>query len=129
MGGGQAIAISTGAVLPAGADAIVPVEDTRTQGGQVEVLVAAPAGAHVRRAGDDMRAGQAVLGRGTVIGVAELGVLASLGGVTMQCARRPRLSVLVSGDELLGARRAVASGRGARLQLSHDLGARARRRR
>jgi len=101
LDGGQAIAISTGAMLPPGADAIVPVEDTRSQNGHVEVLVAASAGAHVRHAGDDMRAGQAVLGRGTVIGAAELGVLASLGGVTVQCARRPRLSVLVSGDELL----------------------------
>ncbi len=101
LGGGQAIAISTGAVLPPGADAIVPVEDTRRQDGQVEVLVAALRGAHIRRAGDDVRAGQAVLGHGTVIGPAELGVLASLGGLTVRCARRPRLSVLVSGDELL----------------------------
>src|ERR1700689_376519 len=56
LGGGQAIAISTGAVLPPGADAIVPVEDTRSQNGHVEVLVAASAGAHVRHAGEAMRA-------------------------------------------------------------------------
>jgi molybdopterin molybdotransferase len=101
LGDGQAIAISTGAMLPPGADAIVPLEDTRTQDARVEVLVAAPSGAHVRRAGDDVRAGQAVLGRGAVIGAAELGVLASLGGTTVQCARRPGLSLLSSGDELL----------------------------
>jgi molybdopterin molybdotransferase len=101
LGDGQAIAISTGAVLPAGADAIVPVEDTRRQDGRVEVLAGAAVGAHVRRAGDDVRAGQAVLARGAVIGAAELGVLASLGAATVQCSRRPRLSVLVSGDELL----------------------------
>jgi molybdopterin molybdotransferase len=101
VGGGQAIAISTGAVLPPGADAIVPIEEARRQDGRVQVLVAASIGAHVRHAGDDVRAGQAVLGRGTVIGAAELGVLASLGATTVQCARRPRLSVLVSGDELL----------------------------
>ncbi|MGO9763215.1 MAG: gephyrin-like molybdotransferase Glp [Solirubrobacteraceae bacterium] len=101
LGGGQAIAISTGAMLPAGADAIVPIEDARAQNGCVEVLVAAPAGHHVRRAGADVRAGQTVLERGAVIGPAELGVLASLGRVAVQCARRVRLSLLVSGDELL----------------------------
>jgi len=101
VGGGEAIAISTGAVLPPGADTIVPVEDAHRQDGRVQVQVAASVGAHIRRAGDDVRAGQAVLGRGAVIGAAELGVLASLGAAAVQCARRPRLSVLVSGDELL----------------------------
>lgn len=101
LGDGQAIAISTGAVLPDGADTIVPVEHTRGQNGRVEVLVGGPAGEHVRRAGDDLRAGQAVLARGALIGAAELGVLASLGRVEVLCARRPRLSLLVSGDELL----------------------------
>lgn len=101
LGGGEAIAISTGAVLPAGADAVVRVEDTRGQDGRVEVLAAVPAGTQVRHAGDDVRAGQTVLHRGTLLGPAELGVLASLGSVAAQCVRRPRLSLLVSGDELL----------------------------
>ncbi len=102
LGSGQAISISTGAVLPDGADAVVRVEDTRVGvGGRVEVLVAAPAGEHVRRAGEDVRAGQLVMRRGTPLGPAELGVLASLGRASAMCARRPRLSVLVSGDELI----------------------------
>ena len=88
-------------MIPAGADAIVPVEDTRGLGVRVEVLSATPAGVHVRYAGDDMRAGQVVLGRGAHIGAAEVGVLASLGLTEVRCAPHPRLSLLVSGDELL----------------------------
>jgi molybdopterin molybdotransferase len=98
---GQAIAISTGAMLPAGADTVIRVEDTRREGEDVAVLVSATAGLDVRRAGDDVLAGQRVLMRGAVLGAAELGVLASLGNAIVQCVRRPRLSLLVSGDELL----------------------------
>jgi molybdopterin molybdotransferase len=98
---GQAIAISTGAMLPVGADTVIRVEDTRREGEDVAVLVSAPAGLDVRRAGDDVLAGQRVLMRGAVLGAAELGVLASLGNAIVQCVRRPRLSLLVSGDELL----------------------------
>ncbi len=101
LAAGQAIAISTGAMLPAGADAIVPIEDAGQRDGSVEVRSAARAGRHIRHAGDDMRAGQTVLERGALLGAAELGVLASLGRVTVSCAPRPRLSVLASGDELI----------------------------
>ena len=97
---GQAIAISTGAVLPAGADTVVPVEDTSRHDGRVEIRAAAPVGRYVRRAGDDLRAGETVLERGARLGAAELGVLASLGRASIECSRAPRLSVLVSGDEL-----------------------------
>ena len=107
---GQAIAISTGAMLPAGADAVVPVEDTSRRDGRVEVRAAAPAGHHVRRAGDDIRAGDTVLERGTRLGAAELGVLASLGRPSVECAPAPRLSVLVSGDELAAPGRALPVG-------------------
>jgi molybdopterin molybdotransferase len=98
---GQAIAISTGAVMPAGADAVVRVEDTTRRGDVVEVRAAAAVGENVRRAGEDVLAGATVLHRGARLGPAELGVLASLGRASARCARRPRLSVLVSGDELL----------------------------
>lgn len=101
LGGGEAISISTGAVLPAGADAVVRVEDTRGDEGRVEVLAPVAAGANVRYAGDDVRAGQTVLERGALLGPSELGVLASLGSVAAPCVRRPRLAVLSSGDELL----------------------------
>jgi molybdopterin molybdotransferase len=97
---GEAIAISTGAMMPGGADAVVRVEDTR---GRVELLVAPRPGENVRRAGEDVLAGAIVLPHGTALGAAELGLLASVGRAQVACARRPRLSVLVSGDELLAA--------------------------
>lgn len=101
LGRGEAIAISTGAMVPAGADAVVPVEDTRSLDGHVEVLRPVSAGQNLRRAGEDIAAGDRVLRRGTRLGPAELGVLASLGHVRVSCAPRPLVSVLVSGDELL----------------------------
>jgi molybdopterin molybdotransferase len=111
---GQAIAISTGAMLPAGADAVVPLEETSRHDGRVEVRAAAPAGRYVRHAGDDLRAGETVLERGVQLGAAELGVLASLGRASIACSRAPRLSVLVSGDEL------AAPGQPLRTGAVHD---------
>src|SRR2546421_5080023 len=101
VAGGQAVAISTGAVLPSGADAIVPVEQARMDGERVQILTPAPAGAHIRRAGEDIAAGQVVLRAGVRLGAAELGVLGAVGRTEARCARSPRVSVLVTGDELL----------------------------
>ncbi|HEV7529750.1 MAG TPA: gephyrin-like molybdotransferase Glp [Solirubrobacteraceae bacterium] len=101
VSGGEAMAISTGAMIPAGADAIVRVEQTRQSNGSVQVLQPVAAGADVRRAGDDVAAGATVMARGTTIGPAELAMLASLGRAQANCARRPRVSVLATGDELL----------------------------
>jgi molybdopterin molybdotransferase len=98
---GQAIAISTGAALPAGADAILRVEDSTAVDGGVRALATVAPGRDVRRAGDDIRAGATVLGAGAPIGPAELGVLASLGIGAPVCARRPRVYVLTTGEELI----------------------------
>jgi molybdopterin molybdotransferase len=97
---GQAVAISTGAVLPNGADAIVPIEEARARDSVVEVLVEAASGRFVRRGGDDIAAGESVLAAGTRIGPAELGVLASIGITEIACAIRPRVALLITGDEL-----------------------------
>jgi molybdopterin molybdotransferase len=102
VGRGQAIRISTGAALPAGATAVVPVERARALDDPAErVWVdASEEGANVRRAGEDVRAGDVVLRKGAVLGPAELGVAASIGCDVLPCARRPRVAVLVTGDEL-----------------------------
>ncbi len=111
VGRGQAIAISTGAMMPDGADTVLPVEDTQpTEGATVHVTGAQAPGTYVRRAGDDVLPGQTVLPTGTVLGPAELGVLASLGRSLIRCVHRPRLSVLVTGDELLGLHEAPRAG-------------------
>ncbi len=101
LGPGEAIAISTGAAIPRGADAVVPVERTASNADRVEVLVAVAAGNDVRRAGDDLRAGQLVIEAGSAIGAAQLGALASVGAAEVECIRRPRVSLVVTGDELL----------------------------
>jgi molybdopterin molybdotransferase len=103
VGEGQAVAISTGAMMPQGADTVLRVEEAEPLGDEtVKALRAPERGGNVRRAGEDLLPGQTVLRSGTVLGPAELGVLASLGRSLIRCTRRPRVSVLVTGDELLG---------------------------
>ena len=99
---GAAIRISTGAVLPRGATAVVPVERAgAVDGSSGRVRVEASAeGDNIRRAGEDVRAGDVVLRRGAIVGPAELGVAASIGRDVLSCARRPTVAVLVTGDEL-----------------------------
>lgn len=94
-----AIRISTGAVVPEGAGAVVPVERTSEADGTVDVGQP-PEGANIRRAGEDVRAGTTVLAAGTELGPAELGVLAGAGRAAVGCARRPRVAILATGDEL-----------------------------
>jgi molybdopterin molybdotransferase len=106
---GEAIAISTGAVVPAGADAVVPVERVTATDGRVAVPETAP-GANVRRAGEDVRSGETVLGAGTELGPAELAVLASLGRERVSCGPMPRVAVLVTGDELVPPGRPLEPG-------------------
>ena len=107
---GQAIRISTGAVIPAGADAVVRVEDTRPGTGSVDVRVEVTPGKEVRRAGEDVRKGETVLERGTVIGPPEVGVLASIGVQEALCSRRPRVGVVITGDELVEPGELLAAG-------------------
>jgi molybdopterin molybdotransferase len=107
---GAAMAISTGAMLPEGADGVVRLEDTEPGDGVVKVGVAVEAGRDVRRAGDDVRAGSTVLRAGARLGAAELGVLASVGVAEASCTRRPRVAVLTTGDELIGPGEARVPG-------------------
>ncbi len=114
---GEAIRIMTGAPMPPGADAIVRVEDTErgeaVQGGEdvVCVRVAASAGRDVRWAGEDVRAGDLILPRGTLVRPAEVGMLAMLGRRHVQVVRRPRVAVLTTGDELVDVDEPVTPGK------------------
>jgi molybdopterin molybdotransferase len=102
-GPGEAIAISTGAAMPAGCDAIVRLEDAELRDGSIVVSSPVDPGHDLRHAGDDVKAGEIVLRRGAVLGPSELGVLASVGRAGVPCARRPRVGVLTTGDELVDA--------------------------
>jgi molybdopterin molybdotransferase len=110
---GAAIRISTGAAVPEGADAVVPVERTTAPAGgdgRVRVPETAP-GANIRRAGEDIRAGDVLLRAGTTLGAAELGVAASVGRASLRCALRPRVVVLATGDELTPPGEPLGPGR------------------
>ena len=105
---GTAIRIMTGAPVPAGADTVVPFEETdeveRRAAGrtldEIDIRADLPLGCNVRPAGEDVQPGQLVLEAGTVIRPAEIGVMASLGLAWAQVIRRPLVSVLSTGDEL-----------------------------
>jgi molybdopterin molybdotransferase len=98
---GEAIRTATGAMLPDGAEAVLEIERVREEDGWVTVETDVAAGRNVRGAGEDLRAGQAVLEPGTRLGPAELGVAVVAGRARVQCARRPSLAVVVTGDELV----------------------------
>ena len=103
VGPGEAVAISTGAVLPDGADAIAPIEDVRANGAQLEIPAAVAQGASVRYAAGDVRHGEELLAPGMRIGVAQIGALAAVGLSTVTCRRRPRVAVMATGSELRAA--------------------------
>lgn len=98
---GQAARIMTGAPMPPGADAVVQVESTEERDGHVLFIEPVKPGKNVRRAADDIAAGDRVLGPGTVLGPAEIGVIASLGFPVVTVHRRPRVAVISTGSELV----------------------------
>jgi molybdopterin molybdotransferase len=98
---GEAFRIFTGAPLPEGADAIVPQEDVREDGGHLVVSARVDAGAFVRPRGEDMKQGERVLERGRVVSAADMGLLATVGRSMVSVIRRPRVGILSTGDELV----------------------------
>ena len=116
---GTAIRIMTGAPVPAGADTVVPFEETdeveRRAAGrtldEIDIRADLPLGCNVRPAGEDVQPGQLVLEAGTVIRPAEIGVLASLGLARARVIRRPLVSVLSTGDELESLGQPLAGGK------------------
>ncbi|MFN8186470.1 MAG: gephyrin-like molybdotransferase Glp [Gaiellales bacterium] len=98
---GQAVEISTGGVVPEGADAVVPVELTGDGSeGSVVIRAAATPGAHIRPRAGDVAAGSTLLAPGTLLSAPQVGALAAAGVTEVQCAKRPRVGILVTGSEL-----------------------------
>jgi molybdopterin molybdotransferase len=110
VGGGEAVRIATGAPIPAGADSVVPVEQCVSDDSSVQVLQAVSAGAFVRPAGQDVRAGQVLVPEGRRISAPELGLLASSGHASVLVYPRPRVVVLSTGDELVEPSRPAPFG-------------------
>jgi len=95
-----AAGIATGAAVPDGADAVVPVERVVDRGDRVEILEAVVAGQHVRLRGGDVREGDVAADVGTRLGAAQIGALAAVGVAEVRCSVRPRVAVLATGSEL-----------------------------
>ena len=97
---GGAARIFTGALIPSGADAVVAQEDTRAGADGVTFELAPPLGQHIRRRGEDLAEGATALRAGTRLGPHQLGLAAALDQVELLVARRPRVSIISTGDEL-----------------------------
>jgi len=100
LGAGQAFDISTGGVVPEGADAVVPIERVRVTGGEVEVTDPVASGANVRERGGDVRAGATVHQAGARLTPARIAALAACGISEVAVRRRPRVAIAVTGSEL-----------------------------
>ena len=98
---GCAIRIMTGAPLPAGCDAVVPVEETDGGAEQVTITVSVKSRQHIRFTGEDITGGSTIVQAGTVIRPAEISMLASFGKAMVPVFRRPRVAILSTGDELI----------------------------
>jgi molybdopterin molybdotransferase len=107
---GLSVRIMTGAPLPAGADAIIPVEWTDGGTAQVRIGRSAPAGHAIRRAGGDVQAGQVVLEPGARLAAAQVGMLAAVGQARAVVRPKPRVVVLSTGSELREPGSQIAPG-------------------
>lgn len=107
---GSATKIMTGSPMPEGADAVVRVEDTNERDGVVRVSARVHAGTNIREPGEDMRAGDTVLGPRRELRPADIGLLASLGNAVVQVHRRPVAAILSTGDELVDLGQPLAPG-------------------
>ncbi|HJQ83463.1 MAG TPA: gephyrin-like molybdotransferase Glp [Candidatus Binatia bacterium] len=110
VGGGECVRISTGGVIPAGADAVIPVEYVVQSDNELTVEEDLETGAHVRPRGGDIRAGDVVVPRGRRLGAGAIGALAAAGIGEVVCARRPRVAVLATGTELVPPGEPLAPG-------------------
>ena len=98
---GECVRITTGAPLPQGADTVVIKENVRVDGDRVFVPADTPAGANIRRAGEDARAGDLVLEAGVALNAAQVALAASLGIGQLDVVQRPTVAVFTTGDELV----------------------------
>jgi molybdopterin molybdotransferase len=100
---GQAVRIMTGAPVPEGADAVLPVEQASEEKGRLLVAEPIPPGRHIGRRGEDVAVGAPILPANRVLRPQDLGLLASVGVAHVSVHRQPRVDVLITGDELLPA--------------------------
>jgi molybdopterin molybdotransferase len=110
IGPGLAVKVAAGAMLPTGADLVVPAVWTDQGAARVTVHAAPPAGSYVRRTGDDVAPGDAAVQVGTPIGPAQISLLAAVGRERVLVRPRPRIAVLCAGSELVDVGTLPAAG-------------------
>ena len=120
---GFAVRVMTGGVIPAGADAIVPIEMANTSGSE-DVSFANPAqrGQCIRLAGEDIQRGEIILKRGMVLDPPQIGILASLGLSKVRLYRKPHVNLLATGDEIVDIHKSPKEGQ-IRNSTTHTLAA------
>jgi len=101
LAAGTCLQIMTGAAVPAGADAVVMIEHTTREGDLVRFERVVELGQNIVPRGSEAAAGQSILTPGMRLGYAELALAAQVGGVRLECAQRPRVAILSTGDEVV----------------------------
>ena len=107
---GTTVRIMTGAPIPAGADAVLELEEAIEEGSEVLMQSAAEPGRNVRGAGTDVRRGEVALDAGAPLGPAQLALLAALGEDLVECTRQPVVAVVATGDEVVEAGQKIGAG-------------------
>jgi molybdopterin molybdotransferase len=103
VGSGEAVRIMTGAPLPAGADAVLPAEHTQLDGADLFALDQVSSGKNVGQVGEDIRAGGVAAAAGRMLRPQDIGLLSSLGCNALPVVRKPRVRILITGNEILPA--------------------------
>jgi len=98
---GASLQISTGAMMPAGADSVVMVEDTEREGNKVKIFKAVVPGANVGKLGEDIKAGASILKSGSFLDAGKIGVIASQGLTEIKVYQKPKVAVLPTGEEVI----------------------------
>ncbi|MEW6110713.1 MAG: gephyrin-like molybdotransferase Glp [Thermodesulfobacteriota bacterium] len=101
VGAGEATWIMTGALIPAGTDTVVMVEDTTREGDEVTILADPGKSRHIRSRGEDVKENETVLSKGDIVRAPEIGMLATLGHAYVHVYQRPLVAILSTGDELV----------------------------
>jgi len=110
VGPGQCVQVATGSSIPKGADGVVMVEHTESDGGKVQVLEPVHPGEHISRQGEDIRKGEAVIRRGERLTPAKIGALTAIGLDRVAVYVRPRVAILATGDEVLPPGKKIRPG-------------------
>src|SRR5207249_3369352 len=101
IGPGEAVRIMTGSPIPTAADAVLPAENADEADGLLTVAESVPQWKNVGRVGEDVPLGREVLPAGRILRPQDLGLLSSIGLAHVEVVRRPRVAILITGDELL----------------------------